>query len=78
MDIRTEVGLIRKHYREYTRNVGESIIYYEFIPFGQSASAGSFFDDVYDESVSGTGGRRYKNGVVIPTLMITETEDQKR
>ncbi len=77
MDLRTEVGLIRKHYREYTRNVGEAIIWYEFLPFG-SASAGSYFDSVYDESASGTGGRQYKPGVVIPVLMITETEDQKR
>lgn len=77
MDVRTELGLIRKHYREYARSVGESIIWYEFLPFG-AASAGSQFDDVYDESLYGAGGRKYKTGVVIPVLMITETEDQKR
>jgi hypothetical protein len=78
MDVRRELSLIRKNYRSYHRDVGESVIYYEFVPFGLSASAGSYFDDVYDESIAGSGGRKYKNGVVIPTLMITETEDQKR
>jgi hypothetical protein len=77
MDVRTELGLIRKHYREYARSVGENIVWYEFLPFG-AASAGSQFDDVYDESRYGAGGRKYKTGVVIPVLMITETEDQKR
>ena len=49
MDVRTELGLIRKRYREYSRSVGESIIYYEFLPFGNAASStGSYYDDVYD------------------------------
>lgn len=79
MDVRTELGHIRKHYREYSRKVGESIIYYEFIPFGNAASSsGSYFDDVYDEGIKGVGGRKYKNGIILPVLMITETEDQKR
>jgi len=79
MDVRTELGLIRKRYREYSRSVGESIIYYEFLPFGNAASStGSYYDDVYDEGVQGTGGRKYKNGIILPVLMITETEDQKR
>lgn len=79
MDARTELRLIQKHYSEYIRSVGESVIWYEFVPFGTAASSsGSYFDDVYDEGVSGTGGRKYTNGVVVPVLMITETEDQKR
>lgn len=79
MDARVELGLIRRRYREYSRNVGESVVWYEFVPFGNAASStGSYFDDVYDEGVSGTGGRKYNNGIVVPVLMITETEDQKR
>lgn len=79
MDARTELGLIRKHYREYVRSVGESVIWYEFVPFGNAASSsGSYYDDVYDEGPSGTGGRKYGSGITVPVLMITETEDQKR
>lgn len=78
MDSRVEVSQIRKHYREYFRKVGETIIYYEFTPFAASASAGSYYDDVYNEGIAGPSGRKYGNGLVIPVLMITETEDQKR
>lgn len=79
MDIRTELSLIRGRYREYSRLVGESVIWYEFTPFGNAASStGSYYDDVYNEGVSGGGGRKYRNGVIVPVLMITETEDQKR
>jgi hypothetical protein len=79
MDTRVELELIRKHYREYSRVAGEHVVWYEFLPFGAAASAsGSFYDPVYDEGISGAGGRKYKNGVAVPVLMITETEDQKR
>lgn len=79
MDARRELAAIRRHYREYHRKVGESVIWYEFQPFGNAASSsGSYFDDVYDEGYQGNGGRKYKNGVVIPVLMVQETEDQKR
>lgn len=78
MDPRVELNQIRKHYREYFRKVGETIIYYEFTPFASTASAGSFYDDVYNEGIAGASGRKYGNGLVIPVLMITETEDQKR
>jgi len=79
MDVRTELNLIRKHYREYSRQAGEHVVYYEFLPFGAAASASeSFYDPVYNEGIGGDGGRKYKDGVSIPVLMITETEDQKR
>lgn len=79
MDVRVELDLIRKRYREYSRHAGEQVIWYEFVPFGNAASStGSYFDDVYDEGISGQGGRKYAPGVTIPVLMITETEDQKR
>ena len=70
--------MIRKHYASYQKQSGESILWFEFIPLGNNASTSSIYDDVYDEGVYGTGGRRYKSGVTVPVLMITESEDQKR
>lgn len=78
MDLRRELSSIRRHYREYTRNYGETVVWFEYLPATIPASAGSVYDDVYDEGIVGASGRKYKNGVIIPTLMITETEDQKR
>lgn len=78
MDVRRELSMIRKHYASYQKQSGESIMWFEFVPLGASASASSLYDDVYDEGTPGTGGRRYKAGVVVPVLMITESEDQKR
>lgn len=78
MDLRREASQIRRHYREYTRNYGETVVWFEYAPATTPASAGSVYDDVYDEGIIGTNGRKYKNGVVLPVLMITETEDQKR
>jgi hypothetical protein len=78
MDIRREVGLIRKHYRQYQTTNGETVVWFEFLPLGTNTSTSSVYDDVYDEGTPGTGGRKYKTGVVVPVLMITEAEDQKR
>lgn len=78
MDVRRELGLIRKHYKSYHEQAGETITWFEFVPLGNSASATSLYDDIYDEGIRGTGGRKYKSGVVVPVLMITESEDQKR
>jgi len=78
MDLRRELSQIRQHYREYTRNYGETVVWFEYLPHTTPASAGSIFDDVYDEGIVGTGGKKYKDGVIIPVLLITETEDQKR
>ena len=75
MDTRRELNLIRNKYHEYQRNSGEFVTWFEFIPFGQG---GSTLDDVYDEGNTSTGGKKYKDGIVLPTLMITETEDTKR
>lgn len=69
---------IRKHYRRYQDDAGEAVVWYEFIPFASSASAGSTYDDVYDEGPIGEGGKRYREGITVPVLMITESEDQKR
>jgi len=78
MDVRRELAHIRKNYRAYHRAVGETITWFEYQPFAASASAGSTYDDVYDEGGSGVSGRKYKNGVVVPVLMVTEAEDTKR
>jgi len=78
MDLRRELSHIRKHYRKYHEDAGESVVWFEFTPLGTNTSTQSVYDDVYDEGVPGVGGKRYKTGVVLPVLMITEAEDQKR
>lgn len=78
MELTREVSEIRKHYRRYHQDVGEAVIWYEFVPFAGAASAGSTYDDVYDTGEAGTGGRRWAPGVVVPVLLITESEDAKR
>ena len=78
MDLRRELSHIRKHYRKYHEDAGESVVWFEFTPLGTNTSTQSVYDDVYDEGVPGTGGRKYGTGVVVPVLMITEAEDQKR
>lgn len=77
MRISREVNEINKHYGRYQRGSGETIIWYEFAPLGTAAST-SVYDDVYDEGTPGTGGRQYGSGIVLPVLLITETEDLKR
>ena len=78
MDIRREANLVRKQYRQYQSAYGETVVWFEFLPLGNNTNTSSVYDDVYDEGVPGSGGRKYGTGVVIPVLMITEAEDQKR
>lgn len=78
MHVSRELSLIRKHYRKYHETSGEAIVWYEFIPLGDSSASTSLYDDIYDEGIRGTGGRKYKTGITVPVLMITESEDQKR
>lgn len=78
MDLRKEANNIRKQYRSYHSYAGESVVWYEHQPLANAASAGSLYDDVYDEGYVGTGGKSFKPGVVVPVLMITESEDTKR
>lgn len=75
MDPRRELALIRKNYRQYHRTVGEAVTWFEFVPV---EAGGSSIDDVYDEGATGSGGKKYKSGIVVPVLMVTETEDTKR
>ncbi len=76
VDVRKELSLINKHIRQHNREAGESVLWYEFLPFAASASAGSVYDDVYDEGVPGVGGRAYAPGVSISTVYVEETEDK--
>lgn len=76
MDPRVESSLINKHVRQHNRDVGEAIIWFEFMPLASSPSAGSVFDDVYDEGNHGAGGRDYAGGVLVPTIYVEEVEDR--
>jgi hypothetical protein len=77
MDVRRELSIINKHFRRHHDVAGESIVWYEFLPLG-SASVNSVYDDIYDEGAPGVGGREYKSGVVLPILLGSEAEDQRR
>lgn len=78
MEVRRELAAIRKHYREYQQKTNEYVIWFEFLPLGTNASTDSKYDDVYDEGIPGVGGKRYKAGITIPVLLVTESEDTKR
>jgi len=79
MNLHTELSLINKHFTKRHKEAGEEfIVWYEFVPLGTSAATNSVYDDVYDESPSGIGGRKYKTGVVLPVLLVSEAEDQRR
>lgn len=75
-DLRKELSLINKHIRQHNREAGEVVYWFEFRPFAAAASAGSVYDDVYDEGVPGTGGRSYAGGLAIPTIYVEELEDR--
>lgn len=77
MDLRRELDLINKHFRNHHSAAGEVVIWYEFEPLG-SASVNSVYDDIYDEGIPGIGGRTYKPGVALPILLGSENEDQRR
>lgn len=77
MDVRRELDLINKQFRRHHKVAGETIIWYEFNPLG-SASSNSQYDDIYDEGTPGSGGKKYLPGVVIPVLLISESEDERR
>lgn len=78
MDVRRELDLINKHFMAHYKTAGATIVWYEFKPLASAASAGSVYDDVYDEGNPSTGGRSYNTGVVLPVLLAVENEDQRR
>lgn len=74
MDPRVELSLINKHVRQHNREaMGEPVIWFEFLSLG---GGGSVYDDIYDEGAPGTAGRVYAGGIVIPTVYISENEDE--
>jgi hypothetical protein len=75
VDDRVELSLINKHVRQHNREAGESVFWFEFVPFADSASAGSVYDDIYNEGPPGVGGRSYSGGLVVPCIYINENED---
>jgi hypothetical protein len=77
MDVRRELGHINNHFRRHKEVAGLTVVWYEFVPLG-SASVNSVYDDVYDEGIRGAGGKKYKPGVVLPVLLASENEDERR
>jgi hypothetical protein len=49
VDLRRELNNIRKHYRNFQDNYGESVVWFEFNPLGNNTTTNSVYDDVYDE-----------------------------
>ena len=79
MNLHTELSLINKHFKRRHKESGEEfVVWYEFVEMGTNSSTNSVYEDVYDESPYGVGGRKYKPGVTVPVLLVSETEDQKR
>lgn len=78
MDVRRELNLINGHFRRHQNVSNEFVVWYEFIPLGSNTTQTSVYDDVYDEGVRQTGGRKYRPGVVVPALLVSETEDARR
>lgn len=70
-----ELGLINKHVNNRTLMHGESVTWYEF---SRMDTGYSQYDDVYDEGAPGSIGRKYKKGVVVPTIYAAEFEDMFR
>lgn len=77
MDVRRELAHINKHFRRFQGVAELAIVWYEFTPLG-AASVNSVYDDVYDEGIRGSGGKKYKDGVTIPVLLASENEDERR
>lgn len=78
MDVRRELNHLNKEFRRYHNVANEFVVWYEFEPLGSAPQTNSVYDDVYDEGVRGPGGKKYKNGVVVPVLLASETEDSRR
>lgn len=77
MDIRRELNHLNKEFRRYHNVANEFVVWYEFEPIGESAN-NSVYDDVYDEGIRGPGGRKYKSGIAVPALLVSEKEDSRR
>jgi hypothetical protein len=76
MDVQRELSLINKHIRHHHTEAGETIYWYEQLPF--DVAGGSTYDDVYDEGNFTGAGRKYKPAVLLPTIYVEEIEDESR
>jgi hypothetical protein len=74
MDPRIERSQINKHVRRVSRSLGHSLLWYEFLGFGE----GSEYDQIYDTGPAGPEGRSYKAGISVPVLHFDESEDESR
>lgn len=78
MDVRRELNHLNKEFRRYHNVADEFVVWYEIEPLGTNVPTNSVYDDVYDEGIKGPGGRKYKEGVVLPVLIVSEAEDSRR
>jgi hypothetical protein len=78
MDLRREVRHVWDNYDWYQTHFGEPVLWYPFVPFGTNAETSSLLDPVYDEGIGGNGGRRWSTPLLLTSVMVTETEDQRR
>lgn len=78
MDVRRELSHLNKEFRRYHNVANEFVVWYEFEPLGTNVTTNSVYNDVYDEGIRGPGGKKYKNGVVVPVLLASESEDSRR
>lgn len=78
VNMRQEVDHIRKEHVRFQRRAGDQVVWFEQIPFGLDPNIDSTLDSLYDEAPVGTGGRRYRSGIVIPVFWVIENEDDRR
>lgn len=78
MDVRRELNHLNKEFRRHHNVANEFVIWYEFERLGTNVPTKSVYDDIYDEGIRGSGGKRYKAGVVVPILLSSEAEDSRR
>lgn len=78
VNMRQEVDHIRKEHTRFQRRAGDQVTWFEMIPFGDDVVTESTLDSLYDEAPLGTGGRRYRSGIVIPVFWVIENEDDRR
>jgi hypothetical protein len=78
VSMRQEVTHIRKEHERHARRAGETIVWFELIPFGPDELTQSKWGRLYDEAPEGVGGRRYKAGVPVNVFWVIENEDERR
>jgi hypothetical protein len=78
VDVRREFMLRERQKSWFHDLAGESVIWFEFLPFGTDPDD-SQYDDLYDEGgPSANSGRKWASGVIVPYLWLIENEDSRR